>query len=163
MNQKSEKRFWFARWIEIFFFLICNSIWQIILFLILIYFDSQLIWIFIHFDLRFNFILFILIRFDFDRRESRFKPESWFTCESKFKSNQKSKVGESWFTYCRIIGWFDIKLNANQSESRIKLLWALVCERKLKNLEFHSKINYSYIKHRLKTRKKTVSMEDFDN
>ena len=32
---------------------------------ILLHFDSLFIWIFIHFDLRFNLILLILIRFDF--------------------------------------------------------------------------------------------------
>ena len=43
----------------------------------------------------------------------------WFY--SKIKSNQKSKVGESWFALCRIIDWFDFESKVNQSESRIKL------------------------------------------
>ena len=57
------------------------------------------------------------------RRESRITRESWFTCKSKIKSNQKSKVYE--FTHCRIIGWFDFESKANQSESRIKLVRTL--------------------------------------
>ena len=59
------------------------------------------------------------------RRKSRFTRESWFTCNSKIKSNQKSKVGESWFTHLRIIFWFDFESKANQSELRIKLIRAL--------------------------------------
>ena len=68
------------------------------------------------------------------RRESRFKRESWFTCESKIKSNHKSNVGESWFTHLRIIGWFDCESKANQSETRIKLVRALVSS----SIFFHS-------------------------
>ena len=59
------------------------------------------------------------------RRKSRFTRESKFTCESKIKSNQKSLIGESWFTHCRIIGWFDFESKVNQSESGIKLVRAL--------------------------------------
>ena len=64
----------------------------------LIHFDSQFISIFIHFDLRFNLILFILIQFDFDLSPIRLTCESWFTCKSKINSI------------------------SNQSESRIKLV-----------------------------------------
>ena len=46
--------------------------------------------------------------------------------ESIIKSDQKSKVGEAWFTNCRIIGCFDFESKAKLSESRIKLVRALV-------------------------------------
>ena len=63
--------------------------------------------------------------------------------ESKIKSNQKSnwiknqidqksKVDESWFTNLRIIGYFDFESKANQSESRIKLVRALILDPQLK-------------------------------
>ena len=102
------KKFWFPMWIKICFY----SRERIILVLILINFDllskrtkrNDSFW--------FGLILIL--------HESRFNRESWFTCESK------SKVGESWFTYCRIIGCFDFESKANQSESRIKLVLALV-------------------------------------
>ena len=82
--------------------------------------------IFIHFDLRFKVILFILIRFDFDSSRITTHPRIMIHLRIKIKSNQKSKVGESWFTHLRIIGWFDFESKANQSESRIKLVWALI-------------------------------------
>ena len=44
----------------------------------------------------------------------------------KSRSNQKSQEVESWFTHLRIIGWFDFESKANHSESRIKLVRALV-------------------------------------
>ena len=88
----------------------------------------NLILILIHFDSQFLGYLFILIcdsiwfysywfGFILIRRQSRFTRGSWFISESKIKSNQKSKVGESWFTHCRIIGWFDFesKWIANQA------------------------------------------------
>ena len=79
MNQKSQKDFDSRGVSKSFFFLIFDSLERIILFLILIHFDSlpkrtnlidsfdsQFILIFIHFDLQFNLIFFILIRFDFE-------------------------------------------------------------------------------------------------
>ena len=78
---------------------------------ILIHFDSQFISIFICDSIWFYSFWFGLILI---RRES------------KIKSDQKSKVGEAWFTNCRIIGCFDFESKANQSESRIKLVRALV-------------------------------------
>ena len=79
--------------------------------------------ILIRYSIRFYSFWFDLILI---RRETRFTRESWLICESKIKSNQKSKVGKSWFTHSRIIGWFDFESKANQSESRIKLVRALV-------------------------------------
>ena len=116
-NQGSDRidSFWFANFwfaevnqkLQIYF--ICDSLGRIILFLILIHFDSQCNLIFIHFDLRFNLILYILISdsilfYSFWFGFILFRRESRFTRESKIKSNQKSKVGESWFTHFRIMG-----------------------------------------------------------
>ena len=111
VNQKSQKRFWFARWMKIFFF---DSRGRIILFLFLIDFDS-----------RFKLIVFILIRLDFNSSQITPHPRIMIHLRIKIKSNQKSKVGESWLTHLRIIGWFDFGSKANQSESRIKLVRAL--------------------------------------
>ena len=104
-KSKIHKRFWSARCIKIFlsfwftwtnnflfwFILICDSIW--------------------FYSLWFGLILIL--------HESRFTRESWFTYESKIKSNQKSKVGESWFTHFRMIGWFDFqkRIKANRESS----------------------------------------------
>ena len=71
---KNRKVFWFARCIKIFFLFWFSSSNNFILDSdslskwtnALIHFDSQFISIFIHFDVRFNLILLILIRFDFD-------------------------------------------------------------------------------------------------
>ena len=97
------------------------------LFLILIDFDFKFIWNIIYVDLRFNLISFILIWFDFDSSRITIHPRIMTILRIKIKSNQKSKVGESWFTHFRIIGWFDFESKANQSESRIKLIRALMC------------------------------------
>ena len=102
--------FWCKRIAIIYF-----EIW----FSILIRFDLQFILIFIYCDFRFELILFILIRFDFDL--SGFM----IHLRIKIKSNKKSKIGESWFTHLRIINRFDFESKANQSESRIKLRRAL--------------------------------------
>ena len=67
---------------------------------ILIHYDLLFIWIFIHFDLRFNLILLILIRFDFDssritihpRIKSRIK--SWWIVIQSFTNH--------WLTQFRI-------------------------------------------------------------
>ena len=74
-----------------------NSLW------FEIYLDFYSFW----FAIQFDFINFDSVRF-------------WYV------ANQKLKVGEAWFTHCRIIGCFDFEYKANQSESRIKLVWALI-------------------------------------
>ena len=106
-------------------FLNCDSLSRIILFLILIHFDSlskptnriDSIWFVFVFISICDSISFYSFWFDLIliRRESRFTRESWFVFESKIKSNQKSKVGESWFTDCRVIVWFDFVSKANKS------------------------------------------------
>ena len=78
------------------------------------------------FDSRFNLILFTLLRSDFD--SSRIMIHSWILVHLliKIKSNQKLKVGGSWFNHLRVIGLFDFESKPNQSESRIKLVQALL-------------------------------------
>ena len=71
------------------------------------------------------------------RRESRFNRKSWFTCESKIKSNQKLQVGESWLTHFRIMGWFDFLSKGKQNESQIKLFRALLWKLQLASLKTH--------------------------
>ena len=69
------------------------------------------------------------IHFDsawFDSSLITLHPRIMIHVRIKIKSNQKSKVGESWLTHLRIMGWFDFGSKANQSESQIKLVWALV-------------------------------------
>ena len=108
---KITKRFRFARWIKIFFYFWFTLANHFI-------FDSQFILITIHFDLRFELILFILIRFNFD------STPIMIHLRIKIKSNKKSQEGESWFTYLWIIAWFDFESKANQSESRFQLIRA---------------------------------------
>ena len=96
---KSREKYWNdSIWFWFWFTLIHNSLD--------IYSFCDSIWFYSYW---FGFILI--------RRQSRFTRGSWFISESKIKSNQKSKVGESWFTHCRIIGWFDFesKWIANQA------------------------------------------------
>ena len=96
VNQKSRKGFDSRDESKSFF--ISPSRGRIILFVI-----------FIYFDLRFKLILFILIRFDF------YSSRIWIHLRIKIKTNQKSKVGETWFTHLRIIIWFDFESKANQA------------------------------------------------
>ena len=87
------KNFWFARCIKIFFLFLINV------------------------GEPFHFwFWFILIRFDFDSSLITIHPRI------KIKTNQKSKVGESWFTHLQIIGRFNFESKSNQSESRITLV-----------------------------------------
>ena len=60
----------------------------------LIHFDSTLISSFIHFDLRFNLILFILIRFDFDK--SRIKIHPRIVIHLRIKNQIESKIIGRW-------------------------------------------------------------------
>ena len=69
---------------------------------------------------------FILNHFDFDSTRITIQPRIMIHLRIKIKSNQKSKVGEMWFTHLRIIGWFDFEWKANHSESQIKLVRALI-------------------------------------
>ena len=79
----------------------------------------------IHFDSQF---ILILIRSDFYSPRITIHLRIMIHLRIKIKSKKKSKVVESWFTHLRIIGWFDFASKANQSESRIKLVWALPLE-----------------------------------
>ena len=67
----------------------------------------------------------MLIRLDFDSSQITIHPRIMIHLRIKIETIQKSKVGESWFTHLRIIGWFHFEQKANQSESRIKLVRAL--------------------------------------
>ena len=62
--------------------------------------------------------------------DSRGRIIFWFTFINNsfgflFILIQKSREGESWFTYCRILGCFDFESKVNKSESRITLVRAL--------------------------------------
>ena len=57
----------------------------------MIHFDSQLFWIFIYFDLRFNLILLILIRLDFDSSQITIHPQIMIHLRIKIISNRNQK------------------------------------------------------------------------
>ena len=96
---------------------------------------------------------FILIWFDFD--SSRIM----IHLRIKNQTESKSKVGESWFAHCRIIGWFNFESKANKSESWIKLVRALGhAKRELLELS----INIRVAKSRLEKGCKIILLFFFD-
>ena len=111
---QNYRKIWFARWIKIFFFWFLIDVDESFYFRFPIHFDFYSFWFAIQVDLiHFNSVWF------------------WFVANhdsptNKIKSNQKSKVGESWLTHFRVIIWFDFESKANQTKSRIKLVRALL-------------------------------------